>query len=313
MTRISLCGAALFAALSFAAVAQAQPQPQVIGLPVSQPGDVLPPDFRGTVRYFGNHSGEVAVLRSTGDQPRKRNTDCPRPDEGCPDPIGGSLEIVLEFDGDVVHGEFRGTGGLRDSQLIGRRQGAECRLFDVTDGSVWAGRCDEQAFIGSAQSVANAPIQVRLAFETVGTRTVDYAERERRRREAILRRRRIEALTAQIDSNAPIEERFAAAIELDSYAWQYDAIQPGSIGGIDRGREKNDRFQIYGEFALKSGGTGWARATVDHGNIACIEFWDVPGVCRAVRRPPPPPMPEDEPEAGAFLLPARPADSAPAA
>ncbi|QIG80373.1 hypothetical protein [Stakelama tenebrarum] len=306
MFRLSICGLIALAATLSAAKAQQVQQVQPIGLPVSQPGEGLPADFEGKVHYFGNHSGDISVLRSTGDQPRRRNTDCPRPDQGCPDPVGGSLEVTLEFEGEVVRGEFRGTGGLRDSRLVGRRQGAECRLFDITDGSVWSGRCDSEAFVGSVQSVPNAAIQIHLAFEAVGTRTVDYAERERLRREAILMRRRIALLESQLDGNGPIETRFEAAIELDSLSWEYDEYIPGSLTAVDRGRERDDRYQIYGEFALTDGGTGWARADVDHDAIVCIEFWDIPGYCRPIVRPVPPEIPEPyDPrgESGASLIP----------
>ncbi len=303
MIRLMIGG--IFAFTILAPVAQAQ-QVQPIGIPISQPGEVLPPDFEGKVRYFGNHSGEISVLRSTGNEQRRRNTACPRPDQGCPDPVGGSLEVTLEFEGSVVRGEFRGTGGLRDSQLVGRRQGAECRLFDIADGSVWSGRCDSQGFMGSVESVPNAAIQVHLAFETVGTRTINYAERERRRREAIQRRWRIETLEARLAGNGAIEDRFEAAIELDSFSWPYEQYVPGSLSAIDRSRERDGRYQIYGEFALKAGGKGWARADVDHGTISCIEFWTMPGYCRAIVHPvpaPPPGEPGAQDELGAMLIP----------
>jgi len=302
MFRRMLSTAALFAAT----ITAAQAQPVQIQ-PVGVSADTLPDDFRGKVRYFGNHSGTVTTIQRAGER-RRASSACPRPDQGCPERIGGSLEVELEFDGEVVKGVFRGTGGLRDSGLIGRRQGSACRLFDLADGSVWSGRCDSEAFIGTVASVPNAATQLELAFETVGTRTLDYAERERRRREYHERLRRIEFLQALVDGTAPIEQRLDAAVELDSYSWQYDAYRPGSLRNIERGRERDDRYQIGGEFALKNGGAGWVRATVDHGAISCLEFWDAPGVCRPITPPrlPAPPPEEGTPEAfPSLILPAQ--------
>ncbi|MEI9926745.1 MAG: hypothetical protein WDN44_02285 [Sphingomonas sp.] len=144
----------------------------------SDAGTILPPDFHGRINYFGNHSGEVIAVTTFAGGPKK---DCPRPDHKCPERIGGSLQVELEFDGDIVKGTFRGTGGLRDSALIGRRVGPDCHLYDLTDGSVWDGRCDSQIFRGTVKSVPNAQVQIALSFEALGTRVRDYAEWDRRR------------------------------------------------------------------------------------------------------------------------------------
>lgn len=252
----------------------------------------LPSEFHGKVSYFGNHSGEVKSTRTIRDGPKR---DCPRPDGGCPERIGGSLEIELEFDGEIVKGSFRGTGGLRESGLIGRRIGSTCRLYDLTDGSVWAGRCDSEAFTGTVKSVPNSAVQVSVSFEAVGTKVRDYSEWERRRREAIARKRRYDQLQATLAGNGPIETRFAAAIELDSYGWQYDRLRPGTIRNVTRTKARRGAYLVSGEFALESGGSGWARAQIENEMIVCVEYWDIPGVCKPLAPPQPPPEPEDRP------------------
>jgi hypothetical protein len=298
---------AMMAMAALAGPALAQPSN---GVAVGEPnGSSLPPDFRGKISYFGNHSGEVISVLTMRGGPKK---DCPRPDKRCPERIGGSLEVELEFDGDIVKGNFRGTGGIRDSALIGRRIGAQCRLYDLADGSVWTGRCDTQAFSGSVKSVANSQVQVALGFDAVGTRTRDYSEWDRRRREAILRRRHYQVLQAQYNGNAPIEIRFAAAIELDSYAWPFDRFRPGTLTDIRKTKPKRGAYDISGTFGLESRAGGWARAHVENDQIVCIELWDVPGVCRAPNIPGPPPEPEANPPADATMwkLPSVPQDPA---
>lgn len=301
MFRMSLRATLLLFALSLqpgTAVAQQQPYK-------SAPGpEILPDNFHGKVSYFGNHSGEVIVER-TGES-RKTKSDCTRPDQRCPKRIGGSLQVDLEFDGLVVRGSFRGSGGLHDSGLIGRRQGAQCRLFDLTDGSVWAGHCDRDGFVGTVKSVPGAATQMSLNFEVVGTKVNDYAERDRRRREALAAQRRSEFLRAVIGSNAPVDERFIAAIELDAYSWRYDRLRVETLRIVRRSKERGGRYQIEAEFELSSGGRGWARAQVDRESVVCVEFWDVQGKCRAINLSPQLPDPEpydDDKPLSSFVMP----------
>jgi hypothetical protein len=265
-------------------------------------GQGLPENFHGKISYFGNHSGEVKSTRTIRDGPRR---DCPRPDGGCPERIGGSLEIELEFDGDIVKGSFRGTGGLRESGLIGRRIGSMCRLYDLTDGSVWAGRCDTESFMGAVKSVPNSAVQVTVNFEAVSTKVRDYSEWERRRREAIARKRRYERLQATLNGNGPIESRFPAAIELDSYGWQYERLRAGSIRNVTRTKAKRGVYQVSAEYTLDNGATGWARGQIENEIIVCVEYSDLPGVCRPLNAPTPPEEPEDKPpaEVSSWILP----------
>lgn len=246
----------------------------------------LPDDFHGKVSYFGNHSGEIVATR-TGEG-RKPTTDCPRPDQRCPVRVGGSLQLDLEFDGVVVRGSFRGSGGLRDSGLIGRRQGSQCRLFDLTDGSVWAGQCSREGFVGTVKSVGGAASQISLTFEVVGTKTTDYAERERRRLQALQTARRIEFLRSVAVSNDPIDDRVLASIELDSIGWTYQRLRPETLAIERRTKPKRGRYEIDVEFELLGGSKGWAHVQIDRESIDCIEFWDNPGKCRAIKLPTPP-------------------------
>ena len=277
---------------------------QVNQAAVADQANVLPDDFRGRISYFGNHSGEVVSTLTISGGPKK---DCPRPDKRCPERIGGSLEVELEFDGDIVKGSFRGTGGLRDSTLIGRRVGSQCRLYDLTDGSVWQGRCDAQGFQGGVKSVPNATVQITLNFETVGTKFRDYSEWERRRRAAWARKRHYQILRAQYEGTGPIELRFTAAVELDAFGWSLDGYRPGSMTNIRRTKAKRGVYDVTGDFVLQSGAKLSVRARVENEQIACLEYSDIPGVCRPVVLPSPPPEPEDQPPAEtSWLIPSTP-------
>jgi hypothetical protein len=267
--------------------------------PAEANASILVAEFRGKVAYFGNHSGMVVTPLRAGET-RRPNARCPRPEGTCPDPIGGSLQVELVFEGDIVHGSFRGTGGLADGTLIGRRLGASCRLFDMRDGSVWAGRCDTNGFTGTIKSVPNASVQLSVSFETVGTRTIDYAERDARRRAAIERARRIEWLVGQMNGLGPVEQRLDALLQLDSERWTTDRYQPGSLYDVKRSKTDNDGhdYIVQGKFSLEGGRTGWVRAQVRDDQFACLETSDRPGTCRSFRRPVPPPIPsEDEDDA----------------
>ncbi|WP_374146368.1 hypothetical protein [Sphingomonas sp. 28-63-12] len=281
MFRMGLSATLLFSAFSLLPGAANAQQSSYKSAPGA---DGLPDDFHGKVSYFGNHSGEVIIERSG--EARKGAGDCQRPDHRCPTRIGGSLQVDLEYDGLVVRGSFRGSGGLHDSGLIGRRQGAQCRLFDLTDGSVWSGHCDRDGFVGTVKSVPGAATQISLSVEVVGTKVNDYAERDRRRRDALLTQRRIEFLRSVIASNARIDDRLLAAVELDAYSWTYDKLRPETLTIVRHGKARSGRYQIDVEFDLVAGGRGWAHAQIDRDSVACIEFWDVPGQCRAINQPP---------------------------
>lgn len=283
MFRMYFCAALSLVSLIFL------PQPaaaQAVDYKSADSANALPTDFRGKISYFGNHSGEVITTR-TGEA-RKPTTDCPRPDQRCPTRIGGSLQVDLEFDGDVVRGSFRGSGGLRDSGLIGRRHGSQCRLFDLTDGSVWSGQCSREGFAGTVKSVGGAASQISLTFEVVGTKTTDYAERERRRLQALQTARRIEYLRSVALSTDPIDDRVLASIELDSIGWTYERLRPETLTIARRTKPKRGRYEIDVEFELLGGSKGWAHVQIDREAIDCIEFWDYPGKCRAIKLPTPP-------------------------
>ena len=232
---------------------------------VSHGANSLPDNFHGKVSYFGNHSGErVGALSGDSNKPVP---GCLRADRRCPIRIGGSLQVELEFDGDLVRGSFRGSGGLNASGLIGRRQGVQCKLFDQTDGSVWAGRCDRDGFAGTVKSVPNAPAQLSLEFQVVGTKFVDDDERNRRK----ARELNIEFLRRQIASDDPIEKRLIALVELEAYGWMsYDVIRE-SIEPDRRNRPNSKKIVVH--FDLAGGGKGQAEAEIDRGVIKYVAFY----------------------------------------
>ena len=278
----------LFLAILLAILSAAPAAAQVV---VPAANDGLPEDFHGKVQYFGNHSGEVrATVPGT---PRRTDTKCPKREGGCPELIGGSFQAELEFDGDIVRGQYRGTGGMRPSTLIGRRSGANCRLFDTTDGSVWSGRCDREAFIGSVRSVPNAPEQIELVFETVGVNTVDFYQRER----DLELVRAYDRLGGIVFGDGAGEARLDAILELQSYFVDPGkAYRSGTLRNVERQSEKKNSpiYSVYGEYTRRDGANAWARAQFEYDRFVCIETSIEPGYCRVIDPNPPEIEPTDD-------------------
>lgn len=271
----------LILALSLAVLGVAPASAQVV-TPAATGG--LPEDFQGKVQYFGNHSGEV--IATVPGTPRRTDTKCPKREGGCPELIGGSFQAELEFDGDIVKGKYRGTGGMRPSTLIGRRNGANCRLFDTADGSVWSGRCDREAFIGTVRSVPNAPEQIDLAFETVGVNTVDFYERDR-----------TQQLIDAYDRFGGIafgegagESRLDAILQLHGYFVEPgEAYRPGTLRNVERESDKKNSpvYAVYGQYTRIDGVSAWARARFEYDRFVCIETSVEQGFCRPIDSVPP--------------------------
>lgn len=271
------------------------------GSPETASSAALAPDFYGKIIYFGNHSGEV--VQTQPGAPRRTGGQCPKPGTTCPERIGGSFQVELEFEGEIVRGRYQGTGGMRPSRLIGRRSGGTCRLFDIGDGSVWTARCDNQGFAGTARSVENAAEQLRLSFETVGVRVIDLA--------GVQRQRELAALYTQYAATAfgtgPIAQRLDALLVLDSYdAPQGTGYTQGTLGEVrisDRDNGGRD-YTAYAPFTRDDGQSGWVRATVRGDVVTCIETSAKQGQCRVIDREPPEPpiIPGDD-----FLTPIAPA------
>ena len=271
----------LFLALSLAVLGVSPAAAQVI-TPPSSGG--LPDDFHGKVQYFGNHSGEVTATKP--DTPRRTSTKCPKREGGCPEQIGGSFQAELEFDGDIVKGKYRGTGGMRPSTLIGRRDGANCRLFDTADGSVWSGRCDREAFIGTVRSVPNAPEQIELAFETVGVNTVDYYQREHQL-ELV---RAYERYAGIVFGKGSGESRLEPILELNSYfVDRGQGYRRGTLRNVKRESEKKNSpfYSVYGEYTRVDGAGAWARAQFEYDRFVCLETSVEPGYCQTIAPNPP--------------------------
>lgn len=248
--------------------------------PPAAGADGFPEDFQGTVHYFGNNNGTVAVI---GAAPAKKSDTCPRPDGGCPKPIGGSLDVELEFQDAVVRGRYHGTGGLRDGELIGRRTGGMCRLFDKSDGSVWSGRCDRESFVGRVKSVANAATQLDLSFEALGTDIVDFAERDRLNE----RIARIAYLTPIARGNGEIAARLAAIAELEGYSSKLYEFAPETLGRIDLSRKADGgrTFVAHAPFSTVDGRNGWIRAQIERDVLMCVETSFAPGDCHPLMPP----------------------------
>lgn len=304
---IRLCMSAMLLLMAWATPSFAQAQQQAAA---ADPADALPAGFQGTVSYFGNHNGTVVSSLTYSGGPKK---DCPRPDHRCPERIGGSLEVTLEFDGEVVRGKFHGTGGLRDSQFLGRRIGAaDCQLYDRIDGAVWQGHCGAQLFRGSVVSPTNSAVQVDLFFQALGVSVFDYAEWYRDQREQVRRKQRYMALIDELQNNAPDERRrFEIGVELDSYGWDNHEMRAGSVRDfrVDKVSKRLGYDHTYTvTFDLRGGGTGQAIGHVRDRQLLCVEFdfgggRGPGGRCRALDRPPPPPDPARRPPQSESLFP----------
>lgn len=270
----------------------------------ADPADALPAGFQGKVTYFGNHTGIVTSSLTYSGGPKK---DCPRPDHRCPERIGGSLEVTLEFDGDVVRGRFRGTGGLRDSQFVGRRIGAtDCQLYDRIDGAVWQGHCGGQLFRGSVLSAANASVQVELFFQALGVSVFDYADWYKEQRIAIQRLQRYNVLTTALDGDPSLTTEFEAGVELDSYGWEYDQLRVGGVRPshkVKKSRGANYDYILESEIEFRGGRSGWARGHVKGKELTCVEFSFAQGQCGRLDRPTPPPTPPRRPPESESLFP----------
>lgn len=243
----------------------------------------LPADFRGKVDYFGNNTGKTAGPRASARRVIKG--DCGRPDQQCMRLVGGSLEVTLYFVDDIVHGRYQGTGGVDGGRLIGRRTGNTCEMFDRRDGSRWVGTCTEQGFEGTIRSVPHAPELIEVSFSTLGTRATDYRAIWERRREAARRAERMKILMARLNGAAPIDYKLSAAVELDSFGWASDGYRQDSLRVSRRTKPKKGFYQIWADFQLQSGGSAWVRGEIVDDRISCLEFWDLPGVCRPILEP----------------------------
>lgn len=140
-------------------------------------GDILPPDFSGSISYSGNYRGTVSsngrgsalgeLSDVLGDMLGANATH-----------IGGTYDVELIFDPDgQVRGRASGSGQAPPVTLIGIRSGSQCRLFTSPDAGVIEGNCTRSRFSGlqtSAPSQARRSRRVNLnltATQVVETRT----------------------------------------------------------------------------------------------------------------------------------------------
>ncbi len=246
------------------------------------------PEFQGKVRYFGNHSGRITTRLGV---PRRASNLCPKPGGTCPEPVGGSLQVELVFDGEIVRGKYHGTGGLPDGTLIGRRNGALCTLFDTGDGSEWNGVCDARGFTGAVKSVPNAGTQVEIGFQSVGISTIDYAAIYDQWRQEKAWARQFRLLESRAYGDGSIADRLDALLQLDSRRWPVERYVPGSLGPL-----KKSRGTYYATFQMEGGRSGWVRAQLSDKAFTCLEYWDAPGACHPFARPAAPPPPPDRPD-----------------
>ena len=176
-----------------------------------------------------------------------------------------------------MKGSYRGTGGLRDGALIGRRTGSICRLFDMRDGSVWSGRCDLESFTGRVKSVSNAATQIDLSFEALGTEMVDYVERDK---EAALKER-IAYLIPIAQGGGPLAPRMAALAELEGYATGRYTFVQDSLGPVELSRKSDGgrSYLAYATFATQASQSAWVRVKIERDALICVETSFAPGDC----------------------------------
>lgn len=256
--------------------------------PVDDASAAFDPEFDGKISYVGNYTGQISVLREGAG--RQRYQPCPYRDRRClTQTVGGGLKVWLKLRGDHIIGKYEssgdlaGWGGLGSGELRGRRTETGCQLFQ-TDGTVWQGVCDTNGFSGEIISVAGAAKQSRVAFTTLGMQMLDQGALERVKAEAAAREARIDWLGRLINSDAPVERRVVAAIELDSYGWERDAIRRGGISAPTGKTHKRKPYQLFSTVSLVSGREVSVAVAIERGEIQCLDY-GIAGGCRPIRAP----------------------------
>ncbi|MEI9852244.1 MAG: hypothetical protein WDN24_16900 [Sphingomonas sp.] len=242
----------------------------------------LAADFEGQIAYFGNYTGKTTVLANRDQRLQPQN--CPYRDHRCfEQTVGGGVKVVLTFDGAQVTGfylsvdGFQGPNGLEGGTLVGRRTPTGCELFEA-DGTLWrATVCDKREFQGQIVSVRGIPKQSEVAFGTVGMFVRDTGRVSKLVEEAERRTQRIEWLRSRLSWGTP-EERFRAAVELDSYSRFYRGIDNDRLSAPVQVDRKNPKRKDGRPWTLEStyerwnGGTGTVRGTILNGQVQCIQW-----------------------------------------
>ncbi|MCW3836663.1 hypothetical protein ACFQ1E_12705 [Sphingomonas canadensis] len=242
----------------------------------------LDPDFEGQVAYFGNYTGKTTVLASRDQRFQPQN--CPYRDHRCYEQtVGGGVKVVLTFDGVHVTGfyisvdGFIGPNGLSSGTLVGRRTEAGCELFEA-DGTLWrASACDKREFLGQIISVNGTPKQSDVKFGTVGMYIRDTGRISKLIEEAERREGRIEWLRSRLGWGTP-EERFRAAVELDSYSRYFRGIDPQRLSsptqvpGRNNKRKDGKPWDIEATYERWNGGTGAVRGVILNGEVQCVQW-----------------------------------------
>lgn len=265
-------------------------------------GDMLPPDFRGEITYYGNYSGRLTTRAN-----RMRNLSVAEALRSATSsrtlPLSGEYEITIRYDGAQITGNWasRSATGPNGASLdprgtiTGTRNGSTCTFNDpsAAGGPPGVAYCGRGRWEWANDNVFNPQgHQVALRVLTSQTRFVDYAERERSRA--------IEAENARIaageaaaryaalpDAGPTLTRRLDALVQTDSRGWAFNRYSSGSMRNVKivSGRAGSGTYVMRGEYTYNGGQAGWVMAEMNGQNLSCIQFWDAVMGCRGLRTP----------------------------
>lgn len=272
---------------------QAAPAAPGAGLAVG--GGAFPPGWSGSVTYTGSYQGAIEtpgrpMRRFTLDEAVRSATS------GSREEIGGPYTLELTIEGNAVSGRLRASGGVRNANVSGTRNGDRCRLF-IGDVLVEA-ECTAARFDGRARTQGNERRIYNYRVDAEATRVVDNraeaarreqaaAEAEARQAEQRAERERasqaeaarIAALPRASQAQADTLER---AVRQDSSAWAFNRYDIGSMSNVRVSSSAGGITTLRGEYTYNGGSRGWVEARVSGGRVECLGYWDMGG-CSAVR------------------------------
>lgn len=175
--------------------------------------DVLPPDFRGEITYYGGYSGS---LRTRADRMRNLSvTEALRSVTSSRTlPLSGEYEITIRYDGAQITGNWASrsatgpNGASLDPRgtLTGTRNGSNCTWNDpsAVGGPPGVAYCGRGRWEWADDDVFNPQgHQVAIHVLTNQTRFVDFGERERQQAVAAAEQQRIAAERARQAAASP--------------------------------------------------------------------------------------------------------------
>lgn len=268
----------------------------------SATGDILPPDFRGEITYYGNYSGSVKTRAD-----RMRNLSLGEALRSATSsqklPLNGEYEITIRYDGNQITGTWasRSATGPNGASLdprgtiTGTRRGSTCTFNDpsAVGGPPGVAYCGRSRWEWANDNVFNPQgHKVALRVVTSQTRFVDYAEQDRIR--AIeAEKARVAAAEAAAryaalpNAGAALTRKFDELVQIDSRGWAFNRYSAGSMRNVKivSGKAGSGTYVMRGEYTYNGNQSGWVMAEMNGQNLSCIQFWDSMIGCRGLRTP----------------------------